>query len=158
MHLLLLAAFTIGFGFAFAHQGSFDQSAVQDVIQSQNSFNSVALAAGSTLPANYITGAQDVLLINTANAPGTQTTRTAAQIFADLTQQLGFAPYLNYAWFLTISHQGTGTLTLAGGTGVTLGSGTNSVAAGGNRTYVCQLTGVGPNAAVTIQTYGSGSA
>jgi len=145
-------------GMAFAHQGSLDLSAVQDIINSQSMGQTLALVAASVLPAGAITGSQDVILINSANAPGNQTTRTAAQMFADLTQSLGYAPPSGYQWFLTIVHQGTGTLTLVAGTGVTLGSGTNSVAATGNRTYLCTLTAAGPNPAITIQTTGSGSA
>ena len=144
---------------SFQHQGSFDQSAAQDVVTSQNIGNTLALTAASVLPAGAITGAQDVVLINTANGPGNQTTRSALQMLADLTQQLGFVPAQGYQWFLTIVHQGTGTLTLVAGAGVTLGSGTNSVATTGNRTYLCTVTSVNPNGpAITIQTTGSGSA
>lgn len=140
------------------HQGAFDASAVQDVINSQCSGQTLALTANAVLPAGAITGAQDVVLINTTATPGTQTTRTAAQMYADLVSQLGFLPAAGFQWFLTIVHQGAGTLTLAAGTGVTLGTGTNSVATTGNRTYLCTLTG-GQNApAITIQTTGSGSA
>jgi hypothetical protein len=141
-----------------SHQGSLDLTAIQDIINSQSMGQTLALAANSALPAGAITGSQDVVLINSANGPGTQTTRTAAQMFSDLTQSLGYTPPAGYQWFLTIVHQGTGTLTLAAGTGVTLGSGTNSVATTGNRTYLCTLNTAGPSPAITIQTTGSGSA
>lgn len=155
MAIAMLAA---AFVFGFVHNGSFDLSAVQDVVASQSMGQSLALVAASVLPAGAITGAQDVVLINTANAPGNQTTRTAQQLLADLTQQLGYIPPAGYQWLLTIVHQGTGTLTLVAGSGVTLGSGTNSVATTGNRTYLCTLSVSGPNPAITIQTTGSGSA
>jgi hypothetical protein len=141
------------------HQGAFDESAVIDVINSQSSGQSLALPAGGVMPAGAITGSQDVFLINTTVTPGTVTTRTAAQMFADIQQQLGFAPPTGYVFFLTIVNQGTSTLTLAAGNGVTLGSGTNSVAANGaNRTYLVTFTGTYLNPTFTIQTTGSGSA
>jgi hypothetical protein len=152
----LLAVSALGvLGFAFAHQGSFDVSAIQDIIASQCFGQTLALAAGSTLPAGVITGAQDVVLINTTANPGNQTTRTAAQMYADLTAQLGYPPAPGYQWFLTIVHQGLGTLTLVAGTGVSLGTGTTSVATTGNRTYICTLASP---TAITIQTTGSGAA
>lgn len=143
---------------ALGHQGAFDLSAVQDVINSQAIGTTLALTPTAVLPAGAITGAQDVILINTAANPLTQTTRTAAQMLADLTQALGYVPQAGYQWFLTIVHQGAGTLTLAAGSGVTLGTGTNSVATTGNRTYLCTLTVQGPSPAITIQTTGSGAA
>jgi hypothetical protein len=144
---------------SFGHQGAFDESAVLDVVNSQCSSTLTALVAASVLPAGFITGSQDVVAINTTNAPGTQTTRSALQMIQDLQQQLGFIPSAGYTWFLTFVHQGTGTLTLAAGSGVTLGTGTNSVATGGNRTYVCTVTVSGTlNPAITIQTTGSGAA
>ena len=155
--LFALAAFPFVFG-TFAHLGSLDASAIQDIISSQNGGQTLALGAGTTLPAGAITGAQDVVLINTTNGPGNQTTRSAAQMLADLTQQLGYVPSVGYSWFLMIVHQGTGTLTLVAGTGVSLGTGTTSVATTGNRTYMCTLTAGGATPAITIQTTGSGSA
>jgi hypothetical protein len=154
MALIALLSFGAIFG-TFVHFGSFDESAATDVVLSQAQATSLALAANSTLPAGAITGALDVVLINTANAPGTQTTRTAAQLYQDLINALGFNPPTGFVFFLMIVHQGSGTLTLAGGTGVTLGTGTNSVATTGNRTYVVT---VNSPTSMTIQTTGSGSA
>jgi hypothetical protein len=143
---------------AFVHTGSLDASAIQDIVSSQNFGQTLALVAASILPAGSITGAQDVVLINTTANPGNQTTRSAAQMLADLTQQLGYVPPVGYQWFLMIVHQGAGTLTLVAGTGVSLGTGTTSVATTGNRTYLCTLTAGGTSPAITLQTTGSGSA
>lgn len=162
MHLFLLicaAAFVcpIVFG-TFAHVGSFDQSAANDVVASQSQASTQALTANSVLPIGAITGALDVILINTANAPGTQTTRTAAQLYADITAALGFAPQNGFVYFLSIVHGGTGTLTLAGGTGVTLSSavaGNTSIATLTQRDYV--VTIVNPTT-ITIVATGSRNA
>lgn len=140
----------------FTHQGSFDASAVNDVISNQAIVNSVALTAGSTIPANLITGSIDfMVLINSTATPGTQTTRTAVQLWQDIIQALGFTPNFPFEYILRIFHTGAGTLTLAAGTGVTLGSGTNSVATGTGRDYVvlfansstCTITTIGSVAA-----------
>jgi hypothetical protein len=145
-------------GMALTHQGSWDLSAILDMIGSQCQATSGALTTGTVFPAGALTGSQDVVYVNTATTPGTITTRTAAQMIADLIQELGFTPPVGYTWFITIVSQGTSTLTLGAGTGVTLGSGTNSVAGPGNRTYYGQVTALGANPAITIQTTGSGSA
>ena len=74
----------------FVHNGSFDQSAVLDVITNQAIFNRLALTAGGTLPLGAIPGAADIIYLNNTTAtPGTQTTRTAVQMIADLRQALG---------------------------------------------------------------------
>lgn len=145
-------------GMALIHQGSFDGAAVQDVVASQCSASSGALTTGAVFPQGALTGSQDVVYVNTSTTPGILTTRSAAQLIADLQQQLGFIPQIGYTWFITLVNQGTSTLTLAGGTGVTLGTGTNTVAGPGNRTYYAQITALGNSPAITIQTYGSGSA
>lgn len=156
--VLALLALSLVFGMTMQYQGALDAAAIQSITNSQCFGQTLALTAASTLPAGAITGAQDVVLINSAANPGNQTTRTAVQMLADLTQQLGYTPAPGYQWFLTIVHQGAGTLTLVAGTGVSLGTGTTSVATTGNRTYMCTVTAGGPSPAITIQTTGSGSA
>jgi hypothetical protein len=151
---LLTAAGFFVFG-TFAHSGSFDQSAQIDVCASQSNANIVALVANSVLAAGLLTGALDIMLINTANAPGTQTTRTAAQLYADLVAEFGFQPPPNFQFFLTIAHGGTGTLTLAGGTGVSITSllgGATTVATGTSRMYIVTVVNA---ATINIQTMGS---
>jgi hypothetical protein len=102
-----------------------------------------------TIPANVLTGALDVFLNSAATTPGTQTTRTAAQLWADAVAQFGTAlndPAIatnGLQYTLTIAQTGAGTLTLAGGTGVTV-TGTATIAQNTSRQYIVNLT---PNAA-----------
>lgn len=134
--MALAALATVGLVGTFVHFGAYDESAALDVIASQCLGQTLALVANTVLPQFAITGATDVYLTNTTNAPATQTTRTAAQMYADLTQQLGFQPPNGYQYILTFSHSGTGTLTLAAGTGVTITSAT-----AGTATTIATVTG-----------------
>jgi hypothetical protein len=98
-----------------------------------------------TIPANILTGGLDVFLQSAATTPGTQTTRTAAQLWADAIAQFG--PFLNdpailtngLQYTLTIAQTGAGTFTLAGGTGVTV-TGTATIAQNTSRQYIVNLT------------------
>jgi hypothetical protein len=139
--ILALIAFALLVG-TFSHSGSFDESAQIDVVNSQCQYQSLALVANSVLPAGAITGALSIVLTNTTNGPGNQTTRTAAQMFADLTAALGFPPPPNFSYELSIQHAGTGTLTPVGGTGVTLSNptgGATTVATLTARDYIVQV-------------------
>jgi hypothetical protein len=98
-----------------------------------------------TIPANVLTGGLDVFLDSAATTPGAQTTRTAAQLWADAVAQFG--SFLNdpaiqtngLQYTLTIKQTGAGTLTLTAGTGVTI-TGTATVATGTIRQFVVNLT------------------
>lgn len=109
-------------------------------------FSTAALAAG-TLAAGLITGSEFTVLQNTGATPGNQTTRTAAQMFADFPFARAGLSYV-----LRVVNTGAGTMTLVGGTGVTV-SGTATIATNTFRDYV--VTFVSPTA-VTIQSVGSG--
>lgn len=91
--------------------------------------NSAALSS-TTASAGQLSGSTVVIMFNTGATPGTYTTRTAAQMISDSNLQVG-QTYL----LLLGNNQGTGTLTLAGGTGVTV-SGTATVAANVGRLFV----------------------
>jgi len=78
-------------------------------------------ATVGTLPAGALTGARLVILISTNATPGTQTTRTAAEMIADH----GAIP--GDVWLVKICNTGAGTLTLGAGAGVTI-TGTATVA------------------------------
>ena len=136
------------------HVGAFSIDAVMDVMNTQNQTQSLALTASGTMPAGAITGAIIVGLLNTTNTPGTITTRTAAQMYADMTTELGFEPPAGFTYFLRITHTGSGTLTLAAGTGVTFGTGTYTVATNTFRDFSVVVTNGG---AITIQTDGVGT-
>jgi hypothetical protein len=111
-------------------------------------FTTAALSAG-TLAAGAITGAAFTVLQNTGGTPGAQTTRTAAQMLADIPgAQVGSA-----FMFRIVNAQGGGTLTLTMDASVT-GTGTLTVAANTFRDYVLTFTGA---ATATIQSVGSGT-
>ncbi len=131
--------------------GTFTYSALAQMLAVFGTFFST-LAAGvtaGTIPANVLTGGLDVFLQSAATTPGNQTTRTAAQLWADAVAQFG--PALNdpaiatngLQYTLTIAQTGTNTFTLVGGTGVTI-TGTATIATGTSREYIVNLT---PNAA-----------
>ena len=104
-----------------------------------------------TIPAAVITGGSDVTMITTNATPGTQTTRTAAQLFADDT-----AASIGWGYVLTICNSGAGTLTLAGGTGVTI-SGTATVATNTSRFFTVVYGGTNAAPTVTITNTGVGT-
>jgi hypothetical protein len=136
------------------HYGSFTVDTAADLMSVSTTGSSVALTASGTFPANAITGAGNVTLVNTTNTPGTITTRTASQMFADLAAQLGIQPPSGFAYALRITHSGSGTLTLSAGTGVTFGTGTYTVATNTFRDFYVTVTNAG---AFTIQTTGVGT-
>lgn len=111
-----------------------------------------------TIAANLLTGALDVFLNSAATTPGNQTTRTAAQLWADAVAQFGTAindPAIStngLQYSLTITQTGAGTLTLVAGTGVTI-VGTATVAQNTTRQFIVNLT---PNAA-TFTSVGVGT-
>ena len=95
--------------------------------------NSAALSS-TTASAGQLSGSAVCVMFNTGSTPGTYTTRTASLMIADSNLQLG------QTWLVLLgNNQGTGTLTLAGGTGVTI-SGTSTVAANVGRLYICTVT------------------
>jgi hypothetical protein len=105
-------------------------------------------ATVGALPAGAITGSDRVTLISSNATPGTQTTRTAVAMVADATI---VAPY---AYNLRIVNTGAGLFTLAAGSGVTLGAGTNTVAQNTFRDFVVEF----PTATTcTITTTGVGT-
>lgn len=106
-------------------------------------------ATVGTLPAGMITGAEEVFVLSTNATPGTQTTRTATQMFGDTPNaQVGFQ------YFLRITNSGAGTLTLAAGSGVTLGSGTYTVVTNTFRDFMVTFNS---GTTATIQTVGVGT-
>jgi len=80
-----------------------------------NAKYSTAALSGSTASAGQLTGAKFVVMNNSGANPGTYTTRTATQMFADTPNaQVGQSYVVRLK-----NGQATGNLTLAGGTGVT---------------------------------------
>jgi hypothetical protein len=95
-------------------------------------FTSTAYSS-SNAAAGDLSGAVVVVCNNSGATPGTLTTRTAAQMIADSNLQVG------QTYFCILANgQATGTLTLAGGTGVTI-TGTATVAANTARLYTVTI-------------------
>ncbi len=93
-----------------------------------------AALSSSTATATQLNGAAICVLNNSANNPLTLTTRTAAQMVADFSLSLGTT------WLiLLVNGQSTGTLTLAGDTGVTI-VGTATVVPITARLFVAKVT------------------
>lgn len=71
--------------------GSFTQDAFSQMLLEQEQFTTTA-QVGGTIAANVMTGGQETFILCTGNGANGLTTRTAAQMYADLTAQLGIAP------------------------------------------------------------------
>ena len=111
-------------------------------------YNTAALSS-TTASAGQLSGAVVVVMNNSGANPATYTTRTVAQMIADSLLQVGQV-YL----VILCNGQATGTLTLAGGTGVTI-TGTATVAANVFRIFTVTVNSM---AAITFQNVGSGVA
>lgn len=104
-----------------------------------------------TLPAGTITGGKFLTCITTNATPGTQTTRTAAQMYAEDPNA-----FIGYSYTLRICNSGAGTLTLAGGTGVTV-TGTATVATNTFRDFNVTYGGTEAAPTMTITNIGLGT-
>jgi hypothetical protein len=91
-------------------------------------------AGSETAGAGHLTGARLVHWQNTANGAVTLTTRTATQMFGDIT-----GAYVGLTWTLHIASRGDNTVTLQGGSNVTT-SGTLTVATGTTKMFFCTFT------------------
>ena len=92
-----------------------------------------ALSTG-TLTAGQMTGAQHVFLETTTDGAASMTTRTAAQMFADIPNaQIG------QTWLVTFINSGNNTLTIVAD-GTVTATGTLTVATTTTRTFVCAFT------------------
>lgn len=123
-------------------------------VLAQANFKQTAFAAGvttGTIPAGAITGGVFVALVSAATTPGTQTTRTAAQLYAD-----DATAWPGQVYKLRICQSGAGTMTLAGGTGVTV-VGTATVATTTFRDFVVAYSGTSAIPLVTITNVGLGT-
>lgn len=102
----------------------------------------------TTFAAGQLTGSDSVVYANTGNTPGTITTRTAAQMFADTPNA-----FVGQTWMLRIYHGGTGTLTVGVPGSVTL-TGTATIATTTWRDFVCTFNTA---TTMTMQNVGSGT-
>lgn len=120
------------------------QAACADVLHTLNQTTGV-------IPAGVIGGGSFVTVVQSNSTPGTQTTRTAAQMYADDPTS---AP--TDAYTLRICNAGAGTLTLAGGAGVTV-TGTATVATATFRDFNVTYGGTAQTPTVTITNIGTGT-
>lgn len=105
----------------------------------------------TTFAAGQLEGADDVVYTNTQSTPGSIATRTATQMIANITNV-----YSGYSYPLrVVNGQGTGTLTITAGSGVTL-TGTMTVAANTYRDFIVTVTST-TSPAITIQNVGIGT-
>lgn len=118
-----------------------------DAVKAPRTINVTA----GTLSAGDITGGPDVTLISSNATPGTQTTRTAGQMYAD-----DPLAYPGFGYKLRICNSGAGTLTLAAGSGVTL-TGTMTVATATFRDFAVVYGGTSGAPTVTITNVGLGT-
>jgi hypothetical protein len=110
-----------------------------------------------TIPVNVLTGAGTCYLNSAATTPGNQTTRTATQLYNDWLLETGLDVLpAGFSWDLSITQTGAGTMTLVGGTGVTI-TGTATIAQNTTRTFVGQFTGTPTNPTFTITSVSVGS-
>ena len=124
-----------------------------DVLAACN-YKQTAFAAGvtaGTIPQGTITGGAQIDLVSASTTPGTQTTRTAVQMYAD-----DPLAYPGKVYRLRIAQSGAGTLTLAGGTGVTI-SGTATVATTTYRDFMVVISGTADVPLYTITNVGLGT-
>jgi hypothetical protein len=91
-------------------------------------YTSINVTVG-TLAAGVVTGAQRVRVLSTNATPGTQTTRTAVEMVAELVNCLPGDEY-----YLEIANTGAGTFTLGAGVGVTV-TGTATIAQNTMRSF-----------------------
>jgi hypothetical protein len=115
-------------------------------------FSTQAISAAITLTVQQMASASETVL-QTTGASQTQnlTTPTATQFLTYLTQLFGFVPPLGLSWQFEIQNAVTtaGTLTLVGGSGVTI-SGTTTVGFGTNRIWMARVTNTSSSPAITF--------
>lgn len=134
--------------------GAYNQdAAAQTVVQCSSQQNTDAVVGAHTLVAGVLGGFDTNYLFVTAAGGVNVTTRTAAQIYADAAAALGFNPPTNFIQEFIVVNTGGGTVTLVGGTGVTI-SGTATIANNAVRTYTVLIASP---SSVTITNVGSGS-
>lgn len=134
--------------------GAFTLNAWQQVLMICGSqYQTDATVGAHTLAPGAMTGFLcNYLNISAAGAVNI-TTRTAAQLYADLIAELGQTPPTGWTFEFEVINNGGGQLTLVGGAGVTI-NGTATIANGASRWFT--VTIVSPNV-VTIQNVGSGT-
>lgn len=122
-------------------------------------FSSQAVAGAIVItPVQAVAGSQTWLILTGAAGAQNATTPTAQQIVQQYKLAYGVAPRVGSTYSFEIVNQTNGIITLVAGTGVTI-TGTATVAAISNRTWVVTFTNIGDSnglgATVTFQNVGS---
>ena len=112
--------------------------------------NTLNQTAG-VIPAGIITGGDFITILQTNATPGTQTTRSAQQLYAE-----DPTAFPNQRFVVRICNSGAGTLTLAGGAGVTV-TGTATVATTTFRDFHCVYGGTQFAPTLTMTNIGTGT-
>lgn len=120
---------------------------LQDIVKAPRTIN----VTTGTLSVGDITGGSLVTLISSNATPGTQTTRTATQMYADDPTSTPTGGYM-----LRICNSGAGTFTLAGGTGVTV-TGTATIATTTFRDFSVVYAGTSSAPTITMTNIGTGT-
>ena len=137
--------------------GAFTTEALKAIFANAGSQFQASAVSNAAIPSGLLTGAADVVLNTTANGANALSTPSASQMIAD--EIAALSPYLNpsqllgLSWELTIQNTGNNTVTLSGGTGVTI-NGTATIATATWRKYIVTVTGT---TSITLQNVGSGS-
>jgi hypothetical protein len=136
----------------------------------QNQYNTISTAGALTVSAANIAGATENYLAASGATVGVNyTTDTAANIIAQIQTALAKSaaanggngqppgvPNLNsVSFYFELINNGTGIVTLVGGAGVTLGTGSEAIAVGGTRGWIVSVTSP---TTISMQTIGSGTA
>jgi hypothetical protein len=121
--------------------GAYNVDAAGQTLQNSGSqFVTDAVVGAHTLLANAMTGGQTNYILVTAAGGVAVTTRTAAQIFADLAAQLGFNPPIGFNFEAVFVNTGGGQITVTAGAGVTV-NGTATVANNVSRIFLVTVNG-----------------
>lgn len=117
-----------------------------------NSKFTTSSTATTVVPtAGALTGAKHVYWENTADGTLALTTRTAAEMFADIP-----GAFIGLAFDLTIVNRGNNTITVTGGTGVGV-VGENTIATLVTRTYQCVFEGDISDVQLTVASVSKGT-
>lgn len=112
-------------------------------------YTTAAPTASGTFAAGQLTGADITVFTSTTSTPGTLTSRTAAQMYADTP-----SAFPNQKYLLRVFHTGSGTLTVGAGSNVTI-TGTATISTATWRDFMVTFNTA---STATLQNIGSGTA
>jgi hypothetical protein len=160
-HYGINSALLMAGGLPLAAGGAITQQMLQALATWDSGAWSTFAVTGSftATPVQIINGSNTYLTLTGSAGAATMTTPTAQALVQQYTSAYGQPPTNGSTFTIEISNQSNGTVTLAGGTGVTV-NGTATTATTVNRTYLgtfTNATNTAAAAAVTLQNLGSRS-